>query len=232
YRFRINRLHAEKLERIVFKRTKQLEEMNEGLTWLANHDSLTRLPNRNQVHQKMSQFDANCILGIIVIDLDYFKSVNDQHGHAAGDLALQAFADMLALLVHKNQIACRWGGEEFLIICPNISKARLVALVQQVLDHCRQLQVEISEHQTIQLKCSIGCAMTPAPPQKQLRWEKTIQLADMALYDAKHSGRDRAIAYLWHTQTHNKQNINWVLANTEQAFKDKILEKLVLAVIA
>ena len=221
-----SRQHAIQLENLVQERTKQLEEVNQGLEWLANHDNLTRLANRNQIQQTLSQLDINLELGVIVIDLDYFKSINDQYGHLAGDKALQAFANMLLSLTREGQQASRWGGEEFLIICPKISSSRLSALAEQILQHCRQLDIVFSDDLSFGLKCSIGFAMTPPQQQNKSLWEKTIQLADMALYDAKHDGRDCAIGYLWQEALPNDWDFNRVIMEKELALKQNILARV------
>jgi diguanylate cyclase (GGDEF)-like protein len=227
-----SRTHAQQLENLVKERTKQLEEVNQGLEWLANHDNLTKLANRNQIQQQLSQLkssDKELQLGIIVIDLDHFKSVNDNYGHAAGDKALQAFAGLFHNVLREDQIASRWGGEEFIVMCPKISKDRLVVLAEQILIHCRNLRIHLSDDASFQLRCSLGFAFTPQTKTQSsvpIPWEKTIQLADMALYEAKHSGRDRAVGYVWKKYKINKKEFIDVLEDISLGIKRNIIEEI------
>ena len=221
YRNYRSKQHALHLENTVLERTKQLNKLNKGLEWLANHDNLTRLANRNHVHNKIEQLQKTSHLGqlgILIIDLDYFKKINDKYGHSAGDVALKVFAQMLQKIIRKDQIASRWGGEEFLIICPQIDAKRLEQIAQEIIQDCRKLDIVISRNQSIALNCSIGFALTPLTQNQneKLPWEKTLQLADLALYDAKQSGRNRAIGYVWKSPLPE----NW---DFEEAINDKTL---------
>jgi len=232
YRNYRSRLHAIHLENTVLERTKQLHELNKGLEWLANHDNLTRLPNRNHLHQKLNELQfSHSIeqLGVIVIDLDYFKIINDKYGHTAGDIALKVFAEMLQKIIRKNQIASRWGGEEFLIICPQIDSPRLKKLSEEIIMNCRQLDIIISHDQAIKLNCSIGFALTPLyeeESQNEIPWGKTIQLADLALYDAKHSGRNCAIGYIWKTAFTQGWSFKKAISQKQLAIKEGLLERI------
>ena len=213
---------------MVFERTNQLEALNQGLAWHANHDNLTQLTNRNYVRERLSlteSNDSNQQLGMIMIDLDSFKSFNDQHGHVVGDTVLKEFAKLLTQLVRGDQIAARWGGEEFLIVCPTISEERLRSLAQQILSSCRKLGIEIGDEKAVQTRCSMGLALIQHSKQ-QLLWEKTIQLADLALYDAKRNGRDRAVIYLWQKEPDNKVEMNEVLENHLNALNKGILSRI------
>ena len=205
--------------------------MNEGLEWLANHDNLTHLANRNQVHQRLAELfaeDPTVQLGIVVIDLDHFKAVNDQYGHAGGDQALEAFARMLHGHVRTDQFAARWGGEEFLVVCPRIDSARLQSLAVQLLEHCRNLQVQLQLGATVQLRCSLGFAMTP-PNSTNLPWEKILQLADLALLQAKQSGRDRGIGYFWKQDIAPPWDLDRILAERDQAVSEGLLQQVDVA---
>ena len=227
YRNYRSRQHEIELENTVRKRTKQLEELNQGLEWLANHDGLTRLANRNQVHQLLEQLKPNTSelqLGIIVIDLDYFKAINDKYGHVIGDQALLAFSTMLQNLMRDEQVASRWGGEEFLVLCPQINARRLQSLSEQVLSSCRKLEIPTESGQLISLRCSAGYALTPKNLVK-IEWERTLQLADMALYDAKQGGRDCAVGYIWKGEMPEDWSFERVIAEPLYAIEIGLLTK-------
>jgi diguanylate cyclase (GGDEF)-like protein len=230
YRIHRSKQHAIKLENTVKQRTEELEKVNKGLEWLANHDSLTRLANRHQVQLTLTQLQKNqpqLKLGLIIIDLDYFKSINDNYGHAAGDIVLQEFSKMLKDLIDKDQMASRWGGEEFLIVCPNTDSEKLERLVLQILDACMNLEFAIDTEDAVQLRCSIGFTNMPTG-LTEMPWERVIQLADMALYSAKHNGRNRGVGYIWKNKIPNNWDFNKVISEINQAFDQEILTKIIV----
>ncbi len=223
--------YALKLENIVQERTKELNEVNKGLEWLANHDNLTQLANRNYVHNKLELLKSTQGAqadGFILIDLDHFKSVNDKYGHEIGDKALQKFSDMLRGVVNTSQVAARWGGEEFLIVSPSANLTELSQLVQDILIKCREIDIEISQEEHLTLRCSLGYALTP-PKAKHSGYEKTIQLADLALYEAKNNGRDCAIGFVWKTHPSDKWKFHTVLDGLDGAIKNNIIERVLIS---
>jgi diguanylate cyclase (GGDEF)-like protein len=231
YRNHLSQRRALFLETTVRERTQQLEELNEGLEWLANHDNLTHLANRNQVHHRLTSLhdrQPDVQLGIVVIDLDHFKTVNDQYGHAGGDQALEVFARMLHGHVRTDQFAARWGGEEFLVVCPGIDHERLQALAGQLLEHCRNLDVRIAPGRSLELRCSLGFAMTP-PGSKDLPWEKVFQLADLALLEAKRNGRDRAEGYFWNKPIEAPWDLDRILSERDQAIEQGFLKQVTVS---
>ncbi|MFK8010498.1 MAG: two-component regulator propeller domain-containing protein [Marinicellaceae bacterium] len=229
YRNIRSKQHAAYLEEMVTTRTQQLEEVNQGLQWMANHDNLTCLANRNYVQEKLQALSKNydgSQLGIIIIDLDYFKKINDKYGHTNGDNTLKEFANLLLNLTAENQIASRWGGEEFLIVCPNVNQEKIKTLVKNILQHCRGLSIPAESYENnIYLRCSMGFAITPKNSQK-LIWEKTIHLADMALYNAKHNGRDCAIGYIWNQPINSKEDISQILLDSESLHNNSLISKI------
>ena len=232
YRNHRSKLHALHLENTVLERTKQLKDLNKGLKWLANHDNLTKLTNRNYIHHKfktLQETTSKGQLGVLVIDLDYFKVINDTYGHTVGDDTLKEFSKMLLDTINKDQIASRWGGEEFLIVSPQTDAKELKKLADRILNGCRQLKIAISQFQSIEIKCSVGYALTPLQlndMQGKLPWQKIIQLADLALYDSKHSGRNCAIGYIWKTAFSNDWTLAKAITEKEKAFKQGLLERI------
>ncbi len=222
--------YALKLENIVQERTKELNEVNKGLEWLANHDNLTQLANRNYIHSKLEVIKKTGeaqATGFILIDLDHFKSVNDKYGHEIGDKALKIFADMLRSIVNTSQIAARWGGEEFLIVSPSTNLAELSQLTQDILIKCRAINIEISQEEHLILRCSLGYALTPSKAKHSCD-EKTIQLADLALYEAKNNGRDCAVGFVWKTHPSDKWKFHTILDDLDGAIKNDIIERVLI----
>lgn len=166
----------------------RLRKLNRQLKALAETDALTGLPNRNALNPSFSldilraqRYDRP--LSVILLDIDHFKLVNDDFGHLTGDKVLEAFARLLGDGLREVDTVCRWGGEEFLIICheTDLEQAALLAgrLLQRVRSHvfpCPR-----------RLTASAGVATV-------LRGDtvaRLMQRADESLYDAKHHGRDR-----------------------------------------
>lgn len=220
------RQHALHLEKTVKDRTQQLEDVNSGLDWLANHDSLTRLANRHHVQNVLKSFQSIkkiTPMGVVVIDLDYFKSINDQFGHGVGDVTLQLFSAMLKKSVHPKHTVARWGGEEFLIICSKIQLDALKVLTENILEQCRVLHIPAGLNQTAPLNCSIGFVhLTQLDAQSDItkQLEQCIQLADKALYSAKHQGRDQICGYTVNYPL-GELKLNDYISDPAEAIKNK-----------
>ena len=165
----------------------------------ATIDALTGLNNRRQfeirLNQEVSNSKRNNIpLCAMMLDVDYFKKVNDTYGHAAGDCVLKKVSDIIKKEIREYDIACRWGGEEFFIILPNtgINEASLVAQrLRKVIEESRTNLSEagISGIEYIKITVSIGvCAFNST-----MTADVFAQKADKSLYEAKTTGRNRVI---------------------------------------
>ncbi len=225
YRSWRSKQHALKLEAIVHERTKQLKKVNHGLDWLAHHDSLTKLSNRHHIKEVLGGIktpDSAIPLGVLLIDLDHFKNVNDRYGHAVGDKVLQTVANMLQKVIPENHTVARWGGEEFIVLCPKARLVEIQKLVQDLLHGCQQIEVSVEAEQTIHIKCSIGFTyLSKLLDQENLgkQIENSIQLADIALYQAKEQGRNQACGYLI-KQAIDESTLKGYIAETTQAIAD------------
>jgi diguanylate cyclase (GGDEF)-like protein len=136
-------------------------------------------------------------LALIVVDIDEFKQVNDLYGHAAGDHVLEGVAELIRAQLREGDLGVRWGGEEFLIVAQ-------VADEDEALHCAERLRAAVAAHAfdlgvgaPIRRTCSIGFACLPfaldAP--HALPWQHVLEIADAALFDAKHAGRNRAYGY-------------------------------------
>jgi len=170
----------------------RLSKLNKLLLIQSTTDKLTCLYNRAKADSILAQkktdvdrYDTD--LSIILLDIDYFKQINDTHGHIAGDKVLFELAQVLKHNVRVNDSVCRWGGEEFLIICPNIGLDGANELAQKLLQKIRNHEFSHLERIT----ASAGISQF----SKQLSSQTTLQNVDTALYHAKDSGRDQAITY-------------------------------------
>lgn len=179
--------HTEDLERQVAERTEMLEQV-------AHTDFLTGIMNRRGMLQRLESernrlSHTGGFLAVMLIDVDYFKRINDTWGHAAGDQALVAVARVLQATVRDYDLVARWGGEEFLVALFGMTKFDEMQIVaDKLLAAIRQNRLDHGEVR-IDMTYSIGGVM--ASPQANL--ETIIRRADEALYRAKDGGRDRAV---------------------------------------
>ncbi|WP_338071799.1 GGDEF domain-containing protein [Acidovorax temperans] len=173
----------------------ELAQALEQIRQLATHDDLTGLLNRRamldrmQLEQRRSLRSGSPLL-IAQLDIDHFKVVNDTHGHAAGDLVLQSFADTVRRNVRDTDVLARWGGEEFVLLLCDTPAADAVALMERLRQAVQAMQVPVAQGgQPITVTVSIGLARhTPADPLAG-----TLERADRALYAAKAGGRNRVV---------------------------------------
>lgn len=133
---------------------------------------------------------ADADLVFLLIDIDRFKSVNDEFGHRAGDAVLVQIATILRDICRASDTLVRWGGEEFLIVSRFNDRRRVSAFAERVRSDIEREAFVIGEGRTLHRTCSIGFASYPfsvAYPEA-LSWEQVVAVADEALYLAKHSG--------------------------------------------
>ena len=151
-------------------------------------DTLTGLPNRAFVQRRFDQLRrAGVALCTIIIDLDHFKSINDTHGHDAGDRALQAAAEALRQELREEDIVSRWGGEEFVMLIPAPSIDMGRAIAERARQNVERLQVRAKQSH-VSVTASFGVAFGSARDESL---SSMLARADEALYDAKQSGRNQ-----------------------------------------
>lgn len=168
--------------------------LRDTLTEKATHDSLTGLRNRHNLEETLrtlvdqSMANGTC-LSCLMIDIDYFKKLNDSHGHEAGDKVLREIARLLQETVGDNGVAFRYGGEEFLIILPDTSEADARKLAELLLQNVLNQRIFYESHDIGQVSISIGLATWP----QHARAANLIRAADLALYMAKEQGRGQIV---------------------------------------
>jgi diguanylate cyclase (GGDEF)-like protein len=168
---------------------RQLEEAasTDQKTGLANATAWTNMATAEVQRAARDQTRV----GVLMVDLDHFKAVNDAHGHLVGDRVLQAVADSLTACVGRYDVVGRWGGEEFVVLCPEVSPEALRALGEHICERVRELRVPVTEHGrdvVDGLSVSVGIALYPEfGPELQ----DVLLAADDALFVAKDSGRNQ-----------------------------------------
>jgi two-component system cell cycle response regulator len=171
----------------------QLVATREALRELAMHDALTGLLNRAAIQESfenelMRARREGTSLGVVMVDVDHFKSINDKYGHPAGDAVLRETARTMRGLIRTYDAAGRYGGEEFLIILPGCDEVTAVSHAERVRKALSRLVVT-TEQGEIAFTASFGVAV--AGRESTYDAGELIQLADQALYCAKRQGRNR-----------------------------------------
>jgi len=161
----------------------------ERLRVMANTDTVTGLPNRNAIHQQISlalELANGSQTGVVYLDLDNFKKVNDAYGHMFGDKLLQAVSLAILSCLGKDQTLARLGGDEFVVLAEHTSQAALEAMATRILDRLRQpFRIGLIE---VYSGCSVGIALAPLHGEDR---ECLIRNADTAMYHAKENNRGR-----------------------------------------
>jgi diguanylate cyclase (GGDEF)-like protein len=137
-------------------------------------------------------------LVFIMVDMDFFKEVNDVHGHPAGDRLLQRVSERLGKVVRKSDVLVRWGGEEFLIMSRSADPSRIPAFCERILEVISEEAFDLGHGVRVRKTCSVGWAPFPwnRAAYEALCAEETIELADTALYRAKAAGRNQGVGIL------------------------------------
>jgi len=183
------------LEGIISDVTAQ-KDAEEKILWAAHHDHLTRLPNRALFQIRLSKAleqsaHQNCKLGLVILDVDHLKEINDTLGHDAGDAVLQAVANRLSAAVRPIDTVARNGGDEFAIVFPEISNEQdikaLIAPIQE------QLHKPLPyAGRSLDCRASVGISIWPDHASEA---PDLMKQADIALYTAKATGRDKVMVF-------------------------------------
>ncbi|MFT4924852.1 MAG: two-component system cell cycle response regulator [Phenylobacterium sp.] len=141
-------------------------------------------------------------LGLISIDADYFKRVNDNYGHDAGDKVLIQLVEVLTDTCRGSDWVIRWGGEEFLVAVRFLKRAEIHRLAERIRENVANHVFDLGNGQTLKCTCSIGICALPFVKEQftAVSWEQTLSLADLALYAVKANGRNGWLS-LFQTQT-------------------------------
>ena len=174
----------------------ELASSNQRLQQLALTDPLTNLPNRRFANDHLQRQWALALrnqsaLSCMMVDIDYFKQVNDTYGHKVGDDVLKQVAHALQASIRKEDVVCRLGGEEFLVICPGFQAAEFYRYAERLRENVAALAFTDGAGKNFKLTVSIGVASKSSDLASP---EALLQLADKRLYAAKEKGRNCTVA--------------------------------------
>jgi diguanylate cyclase (GGDEF)-like protein len=158
-------------------------------------DVLTEVPNRRFYYERLTQEVARARrngheVSVALIDLDHFKALNDRAGHRAGDQVLKFFAQFLRANLRREDVVCRFGGDEFTLLLPDTAVKNAKVLVERIRKKLSQIELSIDGRNRCELSFSCGLASY----QPGLLAEDLIEEADHSLFTAKARGRNRVIA--------------------------------------
>lgn len=177
------------LEMRVEERTKELTNTLQELDLITKTDYLTKLPNRRYMYEIMNERINNQKEFFIVLgDIDHFKAVNDHYGHNVGDEILVLIGNILENKIKGKGMACRWGGEEFLLIVDEMDQNRILNIIEEIRSTLESTKVEFEGMQ-------IGTTMTFGISRysNNMNIDHCISIADLAMYRGKEIGRNRII---------------------------------------
>lgn len=189
------RSHSERLEQEIKIRTYSLEQANQKLIYSASHDPLTGLNNRFNFEKELENilfhYRVNHIpFAVLMLDIDWFKKVNDTYGHNVGDHVLKEVSLLLSTAIRIEDSAYRTGGEEFVIILNRISKSEAMEKAEEIRHIIEEYTCAYDGHT---FNITISCGVYHSQLVEAEDVHEIMKLVDNALYEAKHSGRNRVV---------------------------------------
>ncbi len=192
-------------------KNRKLDKMSHQLREAALTDPLTGLRNRRYLREVMAEniamvhrvredrrrgrgtVDANVSMGFLMIDVDHFKRVNDEHGHDAGDAVLVQVSDRIGSALRDCDSVVRWGGEEFLGYLRRTDGDHLLEIAERVRWSIYRSSFDVPDGASLKITCSVGFCHYPVEKHEDYSWEDMVAVADAALLMAKKRGRNNCI---------------------------------------
>ena len=212
---RVVRKREDEMLRTINEKTFELQLINKELQEAVVKDPLTGLKNRRFMYEfeenkilafidskersthllenRQESYRKESVYAILMLDIDYFKRVNDLYGHTTGDMVLVDFSKILKGAVRTDDIVIRWGGEEFLVLLKNIKRDKAMEIAEKIRKSIEKFPFRTENGRTIWITSSVGLTFVPffdhAPNLVNL--DNIISITDLALYNSKNKGRDR-----------------------------------------
>ncbi len=185
------------LERELRTANERLQALAVQLQHQALHDQLTGLLNRQGMYNySAAEFSRaqrnNTALGVALLDIDFFKQINDDHGHTAGDLALVHVANQIRAMVRPYDLIGRWGGEEFLVLLPDVQLEDIIVIAERIRQHIANQNLVIADSIRVPMTASIGITSSIIGAHDL---DTIVAAADQALYAAKANGRNQVCSH-------------------------------------
>ncbi len=175
-------------------KNRQLEDLLDKVNYMAITDALTGIYNRRRFLDVLSSEYERAKryatpFSLIMLDIDYFKKINDTFGHAAGDAVLKEVSDMILKSIREIDTAARYGGEEFVIVLPNTAREHARVVAERI-----RLAIEKHDFGGLDRRISVSIGISGMPDAKVDSEDRLIRCADFALYRAKQLGRNRTVS--------------------------------------
>jgi len=202
----------------------QQKAAEDRVRWSAAHDALTGLPNRVMFQEKLAEAirEARATggrVGLLNLDLDHFKQVNDSLGHDAGDMLLKTFANRLRSVVRSDDTVARLGGDEFAVVLPGLADDQDIdALADSIIDRMREPFVYAER--ILDCRTSIGASIYPVHGTTT---EELLKNSDVALYIAKHAARGRMMVFRKEMRSEMRKRASMVEMGRDAVRDDRVV---------
>lgn len=242
---RNNQIREASLTKLVKQRTQELEnsnirlnELNEQLSQLTHKDPLTGLRNRRFMFEQLpkdiehyqrnrdSMLAQNKCIALIHLDIDGFKLLNDKYGNSAGDSLLQQISGLLIKETRGSDYVVRYAGEEFMLVLRDVPQDLVKEFALRLNELVALEPFQLPDGRTVSMNCSIGYALYPLEllGGQLIGWEVSLQLAELALFHVKHSGRNGVATILFDNQVDafEFEDSNHIEAQIEKLLADSV----------